>query len=644
MTVKMRALRGSKRSLVCGVALWGGALLSAAPAFGQSFSNFYVFGDSLSDAGTFRSPLAPGVGLRFTTNPGLEWNQVLGAFYGISVTPYKATVANATLSGIASSTILGGNNYAQGGACVSSGYGTNCPMNALNDLGISQQISTYLAATGGRASSSALYSVYGGGNDVFSQLQFVSNGTATPTLAVLAMQTAGADEAKNVAALVNAGARFILVPSLADVGNTPLGSSLGSSGAGLLTALSSSYNAALNAGLQSIGGTSIIYVDVARLAAEIISSPAAYGLTNVTTPACSVSDSVLCSSATLVAANADSTYFFADDVHPTTAIQKAEAQYIASVLAAPGKIALLAESPIFAARAVDRALDERTQEKLRFDDGWTVFGNADIAPNDLTPAYSNAARGTNSGGHFGMEYGGTSGLKLGAMVSITEGSFDFSGGAGRYDQSLTTQTLYGIYSYRGAFAELSATIGQMDFDNVKRITNILSDTRVNSGKTHGIYGSGRLLIGRDHHLDGVVLTPLASLAYEQATVNGYTESQSDSTTMTFGRQYRHLMVGSIGGRATTSVSVGSIELTPNVTVMYSDDFTVQKRYVLASVSGAPTNFAMPVNEPGHGWTTISAGVEAPLGHGIAVSAGGGGAVGQRGASSSFGTFGVSYRF
>ena len=42
------------------------------------FSNVYFFGDSLTDAGSYKPVLPPGTGL-FTTNPGPVWAQVFGA-------------------------------------------------------------------------------------------------------------------------------------------------------------------------------------------------------------------------------------------------------------------------------------------------------------------------------------------------------------------------------------------------------------------------------------------------------------------------------------------------------------------------------------------------------------------------------------
>ena len=60
-------MRTFKRVLLAGAL----ALAVAGPAAAQ-FTNFYVFGDSLSDAGSYKPVVPPGTGL-FTTNPGPIW-------------------------------------------------------------------------------------------------------------------------------------------------------------------------------------------------------------------------------------------------------------------------------------------------------------------------------------------------------------------------------------------------------------------------------------------------------------------------------------------------------------------------------------------------------------------------------------------
>jgi outer membrane lipase/esterase len=73
----------------------------------QSFSHFYVFGGSFSDAGTYLrgTTAADAVSRRWTVNPAPVWNQLLGQEHGIAVTPYLAIN---TVDG--SSTVLGGSN------------------------------------------------------------------------------------------------------------------------------------------------------------------------------------------------------------------------------------------------------------------------------------------------------------------------------------------------------------------------------------------------------------------------------------------------------------------------------------------------------------------------------------------------------
>src|SRR5262245_19980131 len=89
-------MRSFKRTLMAGTL----ALVVASPADAQ-FSNFYVFGDSLSDMGSFKPLLPAGRGL-FTTNPGPIWALPFAQHFGLSASPANQ----------------GGNDYAYGGANV----------------------------------------------------------------------------------------------------------------------------------------------------------------------------------------------------------------------------------------------------------------------------------------------------------------------------------------------------------------------------------------------------------------------------------------------------------------------------------------------------------------------------------------------
>jgi phospholipase/lecithinase/hemolysin len=135
------------------MALAAAAASVALPASAQTYSQTIFFGDSLTDSGSFRPGLIQAVGPsgallgKFTTNPGLVWSEYVAGFYGGNSTPANQ----------------GGTNYAVGGART----GTNgaSPFGAIPSL--TTQINAHLAANGGRADSNALYTVWGGANDLF---------------------------------------------------------------------------------------------------------------------------------------------------------------------------------------------------------------------------------------------------------------------------------------------------------------------------------------------------------------------------------------------------------------------------------------------------------------------------------------------
>ena len=82
----------------------------------------------------------------------------------------------------------------------------------------------------------------------------------------------------NVAALENAGARYILVPTVPDLGLTPQFRAGGAAAQAQGTALSTAYNTALFGGLAS-AGLRVIPLDTFHLLQEIVANPAPYGIT-----------------------------------------------------------------------------------------------------------------------------------------------------------------------------------------------------------------------------------------------------------------------------------------------------------------------------------------------------------------------------
>ncbi|MEO8995036.1 MAG: SGNH/GDSL hydrolase family protein, partial [Rhodanobacter sp.] len=336
------------------------ALLFSSAAVATDFSQVIVFGDSLSDNGNISLATAPSVQppFSFTTNPGKVAIQNVASALGSTLAP----------------SLTGGTDYAWGGA----GIFNNSPGTPGSIPTVTNQVGSYL--TGGTVDGNALYSIWGGANDIFYAATAVGAGavaqqlitqnvalqiahllnlgytqqqvdaltpqitqqvTAAVTQQVLAgagvssfmtadqaqaaIGAAAQQEVKLIGQLQAAGVKNILVFNLPNIGSTPSAAAQGASAAASLTGLSVIFNSTLNAGLGQLG-TGIIPINAYALLNEAIANPAGFGFSNVTAPACTGGDgsSVHCGpqgsgASVTYAPGTDQSYLFADGVHPTTA-------------------------------------------------------------------------------------------------------------------------------------------------------------------------------------------------------------------------------------------------------------------------------------------------------------------------------------
>ncbi|MBS0382273.1 MAG: autotransporter outer membrane beta-barrel domain-containing protein, partial [Proteobacteria bacterium] len=319
------------RHLACAVAL----ALASSVTFAQSappaaqpsahaglFDHMVVFGDSLSDDGNLACSLVvncpsdiielptPTYLSRFTTNPGQVGVEDIADFFGIGITP----------------ALLGGTDFAFGGA----GILNNSPGTPSSVPLLPTQLGMYLQATGGKADPNTLYSMWGGANDIFyaatsgvaaataqqliqqtiaAQVQqaiaggvipndptaiaaFTAQITPIVTQQVVAqveaaagvtslmnqaqitayLQQAATTELGMIGQLAKAGARYVMVFNLPNIGVTPSALAQGPAAAAQLTGLSIIYNNALNTGLASTG-VNIIPVNTFAILNELVADP-----------------------------------------------------------------------------------------------------------------------------------------------------------------------------------------------------------------------------------------------------------------------------------------------------------------------------------------------------------------------------------
>lgn len=275
---------------------------SLAPANAALFSQAFVFGDSISDAGlTFSltggmAPPSPPYAGRLSNGP--VWVEYLQNSLGLT-------------SSLAT-------NFAVAGA-------TTGTQNTTSPLlpGIAQQVGGFLAGNPS-ADSNALYILYGGAND------YLGGGQTNPNIAI--------DNLGNyITALYGAGARNFLVPNLPDLGKLPgtLPPNPNSLGLGQL---SIAHNTLLANRLGTLSttlpGSKITSLDFFSLFTDAITRPSEYGFTNVTQGCLLTSEPGVPVLPVQVCSNPNE-YLFWDVIHPTTRTHQILGEFAASALGVP---------------------------------------------------------------------------------------------------------------------------------------------------------------------------------------------------------------------------------------------------------------------------------------------------------------------
>jgi outer membrane lipase/esterase len=518
MKIFRKAVLASAITLAC----------ASIPAAAQ-YSNLYVFGDSLSDAGTFAPSLPPGTG-RFTTNPDQVWAQVLGSRWGFTVTP----------------AVQGGTDYAQGGARVAQlpGWPPNEPF-VKDALPVTQQVQQALK-TG--IDSRAMYALWAGANDVSIQLAQAATGQITPAQAQANVVLAATQMAQQVAALQAAGAQNLVVINLPDMGKTPSGQSLGPAGAAQLSALASLYNTTLAGGLNTVGGN-VLRVDSVAWLNDLLKNPASYGITNTTQAACGTTPAVLCTRNNLVAPNANLTYAFADGNHPTGATHLILAQAIGSMIEGPYQMLTMGAAPLQVEQATFRTVDGRMWSQLGtpyLQKGLTWWAAYDYADSDVPSTFGSGSASMNT-------------LSIGADIRVTPhmvagGAFNFSKndadvGSGGYSLRETSGTIYAGFGNGPWYAGASMLIGNLDYNDIDRSFDFGPTVRSTSGTTGGTHWAIRALGGYWFNAGGsysLIHGPFGKLVYQNASIDPFSESPTSTTSLRYGEQDVDSTIGSLG--------------------------------------------------------------------------------------------------
>lgn len=528
-------LAGCLLSLACAQALAGSS----------PYSTMVVFGDSLADAGQFPDG-SGGATLRFTnrTGPtfqgdfGLVSSTLLGARLGVAPNDLNASTSPVR----AAQGLADGNNWAVGG------YRTDNILDSITSVSnaaippgnpgggtVLRSRQGYLPANSGRADPNALYFLSGGGND-FLQGRVLSAGQAV---------AAGGRLADSAQALQQAGARYIMVWMLPDLGLTPAinGTPLQASS----TALSNVFNQALVQRLAQIDAQ-IIPLNIPLLLQETFAGPARFGLAtgqNLTATCFSGNGCTANPVYGIGGTNPDPTKLvYNDSVHPTVAGQQLIADYAYSLLAAPWELTLLPEM----AQGTLRAHQDELRNQWQADAGdWQAIGQwrAIVAAGGQRQNFDtqdSSASGDGSG--YNVNIGGSYRLNEAWRVGVAAGLYrqTLEAGASDSDYKLNSYmaTAFAQYQQNHWWADAALSGGKLDFDSLKRKFALGVSEGSEKGDTDGWLWalSGRVgydiaAPGSDWHL-----SPFVSADYSRVEVNGYSEKDNRSTALNIDDQQR----------------------------------------------------------------------------------------------------------
>ena len=611
------------------------ALATSSVVQAREFSNLYVFGDSLSDGGTFAGAIgAPASVAKFTTNPDNIWVQNLAPRYGLSTAPAYSTTFNGTSGTYTANST--GNNFAIGGARVEllPGVlsGALTPM-AVNLPSVSTQVTSFLSR--GAVDSNALYAVWAGANDVFTQLGAVSAAAITPTAAVANMQTAAAATAREVARLRSAGARNLIVMSVPSIGSTPYGVSTGVAGAALADTLVNAYNGTLKAALANTG---VLYMDAAAAVAAIQANPARFGITNTTLPACGTASSLGCvpgvTAGTMTAAQAAAS-LFADGVHPSGTAHRIMSDWVYSTLDSTGRLGLMSTVPMGRSGAQWRSIDGRMREFQNFSyTGQGLFITGDYAPSKLDATASwPSASGSGSNFTIGYEKAFMPDLFGGVALGYGRNTFDLGNNAGSVKYDETSMSGFLSKKYGPWYANAMGTLSTLSF-NTSRVTQLGVTSNTDTGSTTGQQRGLKIQGGYNMSSGAMVHGPLAALAREDVSVNAFQETAGNFTAMQFGEQKRRQLRSRLGYQWQSLTELSGMRFKPYAQISHEYQHLADNRdYTAGFVGGSSVMSVATANRKG-GYGLLQAGGTLEVSKTLQVGLGASTTVGQSGARNS----------
>lgn len=605
---------------------------SSALAASSPYSTMIVFGDSLADAGQFPDAGGPpGSTLRFTnrTGPtylngsgeafGLNSSTLLGGQLGVAPGDLQASTSPVR----AAQGLADGNNWAVGGDRTDQILAAITTQSQVANTDASTGVTTvfrtrpgYLVENSSRADPNALYYLTGGGND-FLQGRVLSPGQAV---------SAANNLADGAQILSQAGARYIIVWLLPDIGRTP--AVFGTPLQVPSTLLSGVFNQQLVNRLGQIDAE-VIPLNVPGLVRDVLTDPARYGLAanqNLVGTCFSGNSCTVNSVYGIGGLTPDPTkLLFNDGVHPTVAGQRLIADYGYSILSAPWEITLLPEMASGTLRAQQ---DELRSQWLADWGNWQNVGEwrAIVAGGGQKMDFDAQSHSASADGHgYNLTVGGSYRFAEDWRAGLVAGAYrqTLEAGARDSDYKLNSYIATAFVQYQAQhwWADLAASGGKLDYDNLKRKFALGVSEGAEKGDTDGDLWaiSGRLGFDIAGQSSRWHFSPFISADYSHVNVDGYSEKSARATALNYDDQTRKSKRLGAGLQ-------GKFDVTPQTQlfgeVAHEREFDTDQQDVTIALNSVPgVDFDLKGHDPQRSLNRASVGLSQKLAPDLTLRAG-----------------------
>lgn len=689
-------LRAAVMAALLSPAAFAGGSYSNIYFFGDSLTDTGAFGGQAYPNGSGGFIILP-ADARWTTNNAANHATILAGKLGFAVSvnnadPSVQKTGNNFAQGGAQSV-----SYATGATLPNSSSTQTAGPGRLDIRDLPDQIQDYLKANGGKANPNAVYFVWSGGNDIptaagagSSNASTVATAAAnslatqigvlnkagakliiapnlpsfgnTPAAMYAVIDGATTDEStrntlKGIVANVLRSEATPTSASQTALTNKALaalaaalsgGATSGSTFDNRLTLVTDGYNTSKTGlnnlstlynttadGAISATGANVVRANVNALFAEVLANPAAYGIENVTGPACGTTSSLVCTSANVTGSLS---YLFADDRHPTPSTHALLGNYFASLLQAPYFAEALANVPAAASSRLGSTLDARARA---LDHEQRAVGTVG-AFSSVTGGKQDLGRnGEQAKGELltvGVDYQFTPSLSVG--MAFTQGKLDSSvGSLGSYDSQHSLMSASANYRSGALWLDGDASLGVADIDT-RRVADLGSVKRQETGSTRANHNSLRLTAGYRMQQGQLRTGPFAGVAMQRGHVAAFSEQAKQSTSMRFGKQVLDSTVLQAGWELQASLGT----LTPYLMISMKQEQNDDARMLQSGVFGTQGEFTVSGSQPDRSWAEWQTGATVSLGKGMNGFIQASGSSGQKGGNGTRYNLGLAASF